>query len=76
MVRGKLSDPRHIESDEAVMDVQGSVEVVVRPLPPSPAGPDVFDLAATQPRGTRSKSNIDHQLREERDSWGGGCAST
>jgi hypothetical protein len=35
IVRGKLSDPRHIELDEPVTEVQGTVEVVVRPVPVS-----------------------------------------
>lgn len=35
IVRGKMSDPRHIELDEPVTEVQGTVEVVVRPLPVS-----------------------------------------
>ena len=30
VVRGTLSDPRHIELDEAVSDIQGPVEVTVR----------------------------------------------
>lgn len=36
VVRGKLSDPRHIELEEAVTGIQGAVEVVVRPLPLEP----------------------------------------
>ena len=35
-VRGRLSDPRHIELDEPVNDLVGAVEVTVRPAP-SPA---------------------------------------
>ena len=71
VVRGKLSNPRHIELDEPVTELRGPVEVVVRPVPPAqgPAGPDIFDLIAAQPPGTRSKSDIDHQMREERDAW-------
>jgi len=70
VVRGRLSDPRHIELEEPVTGLQGPVEVVVRPLPAAPAGPDVFDLIAAQPPGTRSKSDIDRQIRDERDAWG------
>ena len=33
-VRGRLSDPRHIELDEPVHDLTGSVDVVVQPAPP------------------------------------------
>jgi hypothetical protein len=32
VVRGNLSDPSHIELDEPVSDIQGPVEVAVRPV--------------------------------------------
>ena len=70
VVRGKLSDPRHIELDEPVTELRGSVEVVVRPVPHEPGGQDVFALIAHQQPGTRSKDDIDRQIREERDAWG------
>ena len=70
VVRGKLSDPRHIELDEPVTELRGAVEVVVRPVPPAAPGSDIFDLIAAPPPGTRSKSDIDRQIREERDAWG------
>jgi hypothetical protein len=70
VVRGKLSDPRHIELDEPVTELRGPVEVVVRPVPSESAGPDVFDLIAAQPPGVRCKSEIDRQIREERGGWG------
>ncbi len=70
VVRGKLSDPRHIELDEPVTDLRGPVEVVMRSVPPASAGPDIFDLIVAQPPGTRSKVDIDRQIREERDAWG------
>lgn len=51
-------------------ELRGAVEVVVRPVPPAAPGSDIFDLIAAQPPGTRSKSDIDRQIREERDAWG------
>ena len=72
VVRGNLSDPLHIELDEPVTDLRGPVEVVVRPLPAASAGPDIFDPITSQPPGTRSKADIDGQIREERDAWGNG----
>lgn len=33
IVRGNLSDPKHIELDEPVTEVQGPVEVVLRAVP-------------------------------------------
>jgi len=32
VVRGNLNDPRHIELDEPVSEIQGPVEVTVRPI--------------------------------------------
>lgn len=34
-VRGRLSDPRHIELDEPVADLSGPVDVVVSPVDPT-----------------------------------------
>ena len=71
VVRGRLSDPRHIELDEPVTSLYGAVEVVVRAaseglLPVR----DVFDLIAGLPPGQRLKADIDRQLQEDRASWG------
>ena len=72
VVRGKLSDPQHIELAEPVTELRGEVEVVVRSVPPSQLQPrqDIFDFIASLPPGTRSKEDIDRQIQEERDSWG------
>jgi hypothetical protein len=32
VVRGHLSDPRHIDLDEPVSDIRGAVEVTLRPI--------------------------------------------
>ncbi len=72
VVRGKLTDARHIELDEPVNELDGPVDVVLRRVP-SDAGEqrgDVFNFIAQLPAGTRSKEEIDRQLREERASWG------
>jgi hypothetical protein len=72
VVTGKLSDVRHIELDEPVTEIEGAVEVVLRPRKTTPAGKtgSIFDLIARLPGGTRSKEDIDRQTREERESWG------
>lgn len=72
VVRGKLSDSRHVELEEAVTEIEGSVEVVLRPLRPRADGDeeDIFDFIAELPPGNRSKDDIDRQIHEERDSWG------
>lgn len=72
IVRGRLSDPTHVELDEAVTDVAGSVEVVLRQaaVANEQVTPDVFDLIAALPSGTRTRAEIDAQVFAERDSWG------
>jgi hypothetical protein len=72
VVGGKLSDSRHVELDEPVTDLEGPVEVVLRSIAPETegTGEDIFDFIAKLPPGTRSKEDIDQQLREERESWG------
>jgi len=72
VVRGKLADSQHIELDEPVTELVGPVEVVLRPIPASVGSEeeDIFDFIAKLPPGTRSKEDIDRQMREERESWG------
>ncbi len=72
VVRGRLADSQHIELDEPVTELEGPVEVVLRAVPHRSEGEeeDIFDFIAKLPPGTRSKENIDRQIREERDSWG------
>lgn len=72
VVTGKLSDGRHVELDEAVTEIEGAVEVVLRPVrsKPSAAAESIFDVIARLPGGTRSKEDIDRQICEERESWG------
>jgi hypothetical protein len=68
-IRGRLSDRHHIELAEPVEAVGEEVEVIIRPLPARPAK-NVFEFIASLPPGSRSKADIDRQVREERDSWG------
>lgn len=72
VVRGRLSGPRRIDLDEAVDDVTGEVEVVVRPIEPKqpPVRRKLLDVIRSLPPGTRSKEDIDRQIAEERASWG------
>ena len=68
VAHGKLSDPRHIELAEPVSGVRGEVEVVIRQLP-EPSAQDIFDLIAGLGPGSRSKAEINRELRDERGSW-------
>lgn len=72
IVRGTLSDPRHIELDESVTDVVGPMEVVLRQAPVANRqdAADVFDLIAALPAGARTRAEIDEQIQQERESWG------
>jgi len=72
VVRGRLSGSRHIDLEEPVTGIEGEVEVVLRPVPVKPEKPKegILDFIARMPGGTRSKEDIDRQIREERDSWG------
>lgn len=68
VVRGVLSDPRHIELAEPVTGLEGAIEVEVRPLRRNGAR-DVYELIAALRPGVRSKDEIDRQVREDRDGW-------
>ncbi len=70
VVKGHLVGPSRVELEEPVDTEAREVEVIVRVLEPAPGPAD--SLAAflrSLPPGTRSKADIDQQLRDERDSW-------
>lgn len=70
VVRGWLRG-RHIDLDEPVSELDGEVEVTVRPVAAT-ARPTVADLlvvVATFPPGTRTKEEIDRQIRDDRAGW-------
>lgn len=71
VVRGRLHG-RQIDLDEPVDQLDGEVEVVVRPVAPARAKPaeSIFEFIRKLPPGTRTKDDIDRQIAEERDSWG------
>ena len=46
IVRGKLSDPSHIELDEPVSGINGPVEVTVRPVQKIALGSPIVILQA------------------------------
>ena len=55
---------RHIELDEGVDELDG--EVFLRSVGTTPRPPDVLEVIASMPVGTRSKGDIDNQLAEDR----------
>jgi len=72
VIRGVLTDPRRIDLEEPVHDLQGKVEVTLREVSAEDSESDesIFDFVASLSPGTRSKEDIDVQIAEERGSWG------
>lgn len=70
VVHGRLHG-RVIELDERMDTPDGEVEVLVRPADATPQPPDVLEVIAALPAGTRTKDDIDRQLREDRSGWTG-----
>lgn len=73
VIRGRLVEPRRIDLDEPITEITGDVELVVRrsPVPePAASGETVFDLIERLPGGALSQTEIDGQLRLEREGWG------
>ena len=70
ILKGRVTDDRHIELDEPLAEITGPVEVTLRPVQTAEEeSEDILDFLATLPPGTRTKDDIDRQIREERDSW-------
>jgi hypothetical protein len=79
IVKGRVTDSRHIELDEPVDEITGDVEVTVRPLDRmlGAGATDVEALATIENEWRngyqdrlRSKEEIDRFLAEERAGWG------
>lgn len=73
VVKGRLVGTRTVELDEPVERAAGEVEVIVR-AQPQDSEPATASLAAflrALPPGSRTKADIDRQLRSERGCWGG-----
>ena len=70
VIRGRLADSRHIELDEPVDDMQGNVEITLRPVREA-ARPrrDIADIIASWRGGQRTKDEMDALLADERASW-------
>lgn len=63
IVEGHLVDPRHIELDEPVSDLQGRVQVTVRPITqPAPGTPEAV-LAAMRAEPHLDPADVDELER-------------
>ncbi len=67
VVKGRAVGPHTVELETALPDRTQEVEVVARVA--DTVGGSLSDYVRALPAGTRSKDDIDRQLREERDSW-------
>lgn len=72
LVRGRLIGPTNVELAEPVADLKAEVEVIIRTSTRHPENNAERAMAFLRslPPGTRSKEDIDRQVREERESWG------
>ncbi len=71
VVKGRLTGPRSVELAEPVPQAVAEVEVLIRATEEGNGQREsVADFLRRIPPGTRSKEDIDRQIREERDSWG------
>jgi hypothetical protein len=69
ILKGRVTDDRHIELDESLGELTGPVEVTLRSVSTAKEEPeDILEFLAKLPPGTRTKEDIDQQIREERAS--------
>jgi hypothetical protein len=66
-IKGRVVGPSTVELEEPLPDLTREVEVVAH-VHDKGAG-KLSDYLRELPRGTRTKEDIDRQIREERDSW-------
>ncbi len=69
VVRGHLVGPSMVQLDEPVNDPASEVEVILRVPVEGNTQESLAAFLRGLPAGTRTKGEIDRQLREERESW-------
>lgn len=70
VISGRLVGPRNIQLDEPVRDLHAQVEVIVRTEnTKNLKDQNLAEFFRGLPSGTRSRSDIDEQLRSERAGW-------
>jgi hypothetical protein len=67
VIKGRVVGPRTVELEQALPERTREVEVVARVVENN--GGKLSDYVRGLPTGTRSKEDIDQQIREERDTW-------
>jgi hypothetical protein len=80
VIKGRLTGPRNVELDEPVSQMTERVEVILHPIESEANGRSnagkVVEFLRSLPAGTRSRDDIDRQLRDERDNWDRGEDAT
>jgi hypothetical protein len=70
VIRGRYKSQAFVP-DEPMPQVEGTAELIVFPTVAAPKPPpSIFDLFGKAPH-LRSAEEIDRQIREEHESWGG-----
>jgi len=67
---GRMTGPRSVELDEAVAELHGEVEVILRRRGDvEHGGQSVFEFLRQLPAGKRTRQEIDRQVEQERTAW-------
>jgi hypothetical protein len=69
VVKGHLVGPSTVQFDEPVHEPASDVEVILRVPVEGHAKEGLAAFLRSLPAVTRTKGDIDRQLREERESW-------
>ncbi len=70
VISGRLVGPRNVQLDEPVTDLHAQVEVIVRSEQSQKLKEQkLAEFLGGLPSGTRSRRDIDEQLRSERAGW-------
>jgi hypothetical protein len=67
VIKGRVVGPSTVELDQPLPERTREVEVVARVA--DKTNGTLSDYLRSLPPGTRSKEDIDRQIREERDAW-------
>lgn len=69
LVKGRLVGPTTITLDEPAPESTAEIEVILRMRPDLGPRESLADFLRSLPPGTRTKTDIDFSLRQERGSW-------
>jgi hypothetical protein len=67
VIKGRVVGPSTVELERPLPDRTSEVDVIARIADQN--GGKLSDYLRSLPPGTRSKEDIDRQIRQERDAW-------